>query len=85
MSQTQYSTKILSMSPRGAIHGELYEGDLLVATFKKPASGWYWGLKMHFGSEAAKTRFDSFTDCLSRGETLEALTEIPTKEQQHHD
>lgn len=72
--QRTYSTKVITRSPRGAIKGELYEGDLLVATFNKPASGWYWGVTIKFGSAAAKSRFDSFCNCLSMGETLEALT-----------
>lgn len=69
-----YRTEVLKQSPRGAVDGELYEGDVLVATFHKPASGWYYGVKMRFGSDAAAQRFDSFCDSLSRGETLEALT-----------
>ncbi len=73
--QHPYSTKVITRSPRGAIKGELYEGDLLVATFSKPASGWYWGVTIKFGSTAAKSRFDAFCDSLSMGETLEAITE----------
>lgn len=73
--QTQYTTKVLTRSPRGAIKGELYEGDVLVATFTKPAGGWYHGTKVRFLSSAAASRFDSFCDSLSRSETLEAITD----------
>lgn len=72
--QTRYTTIVLSRSPRGAVKGALYEGDVRVATFSKPALGWYF-TTTKFGSDAAKYRFSSFCDSLSIGETLEALTD----------
>lgn len=72
--QTTYTTKVISRSPRGAIKGELYEGDVMIATFTKPATGWYYGVNIRFGSSTARSRFDDFCDSLTFGETLEALT-----------
>ncbi len=74
----KYKTKVTKRSAGGkVIKGELYENDILIATFAKPANaGWnYWEMTIRFGSERAKTRFESFCDSLSTSETLEALTE----------
>lgn len=76
--QTQYSIKITARSAKGRpVKGELYEGDICIATFSKPANtGWnYWQVKVRFLSERSQTRFESFCDSLSVSETLEALSQ----------
>lgn len=61
-----------SIGARGRIVGELFEGDVLVASFSRAAaSGWRFDIRWR--SERAALRFDDFCDCLGRSETLEAL------------
>ena len=74
---TTYTVKMLHVG-KGiwpAMRGELYENDLMVATFKRGAcvAGLVPEIETKFGSRAAMIRFDDFADSSSIAETVEAL------------
>ena len=52
--------------------GVLLEGDVQVATYNFNRQSWPQ-LTMRFGSSQAQSRFDAFTDSLTRAETIEAI------------
>lgn len=76
MNTREYTTSV-TVSPRKAVRGDLLEDGIVIAKFSKPANGgWnYEEVRIKFLSERAAARFDAFCDCLSRAETLEALTD----------
>ena len=55
--------------------GELYEKDVLIGTFSRgPVRDHFVPpIEYKFRSEAARNRFDDFSDCLTIEETIEAL------------
>ncbi len=74
--QTVYATQNVTISPRKAIRGELVEHGVVVAHFKRGAiqNRFVPPFETKFLSSHAKARFEDFCDCLSIGETVEALT-----------
>jgi len=58
-----------------AMRGEIYEGDIRIGTFKRGPTVDHFvpPIEHKFFSEAAKSRFSGFADCLSIEETIEAI------------
>lgn len=77
MTQHHFSAKVTSRSPRGAIKGEILERGIIIGTFKRnaPTGGYIAPIESKFNTERCKARFDDFADCLSIGETIEAIME----------
>lgn len=67
-----YSVQNVVKGAKGKVTGELLEGDVVVATYKFNRQCWPQ-LVIKFGSSAAQSRFDGFSDCLTRAETIEAI------------
>jgi hypothetical protein len=79
--QHPYSARITYKAKRGpwpAIAGELYEKDVLIAKFWRNGvrDGYVPPIEYRFLSEASKSRFDDFADCLSISESIEALIPV---------
>lgn len=72
-----YSVVLTYKAKKGtwpAMRGQIFEGDVLVGTFNRPAlKDFIPEIGYKFYSEAAKHRFDDFANCLSIPETIEAL------------
>lgn len=76
--QHRYSVKLTYRARRGlfpAMRGEIYEGDVRIGQFSRAATvdGYVPPFQYRFFSERSQARFDDFADCLSIGETIEAL------------
>ncbi len=55
--------------------GDLYERDVIIARVSRGAvrDRFVPPIEYHFYSDASRNRFDNFADCLSIGESIEAL------------
>lgn len=76
--QHPFSAKVLYKAKKGlfpVVRGELYEGDVLIGTFKRGATrnGYVPPIEYKFRTDGARNRFDDFADCLTIEETIEAL------------
>ena len=71
-----YTLINVTKSPRGAIKAQLAENGSVIAEVRRPAPGRlilpYEVTK--FYSDRARCRFDDFCNCLSMGETIEAIS-----------
>jgi hypothetical protein len=72
-----YSVKITYKAKKGtwpAFRGEIYERDILIGKCSRaPLNGWVPPIEFKFFSSQAQARFDDFADCLSIGESIEAI------------
>jgi hypothetical protein len=73
-----YTAKLTYKAKKGnwpSLRGELYEGDVLIGSFKRAPveDGFIPPIEYKFRSEASRHRFDDFADSLSIEETIEAL------------
>lgn len=76
--QHPYSAKLTYKAKKGdfpAMRGEIYERDIVIARFSRAPveDGYIPPIETKFLSERAKDRFETFSDCLSIEETVEAL------------
>lgn len=79
-----YSAKLLHKGKDKlwpCLKGEIYEKDVLIGTFTRGAVQDHYvpPIVTKFRTDAAKARFEDFSDCLSIAETVEALIahEVP--------
>jgi len=71
-----FSVKVTKQNKsRGNVEGKIFEGDVLIATFKRKANegNWIQELESKFLSEAARRRFDNYADSISVNELIECL------------
>lgn len=76
-----YSVKLTYRAKKGkwpAMRGEIYERDVLIGKFSRGAvvDGFIPPIEHKFFSEASRSRFDDFANCLSIEETITALVPL---------
>lgn len=76
--QHPYSAKLTYKAKRGlfpAMRGEIYEKDVMIGKFERGPTVDHFvpPITYKFFTDRAKARFDTFADCLSIEETIDAL------------
>lgn len=73
--QHPYKAVITMSGTRGKASGEIFEGEIQIGTFNRPAKQGHYiaPITYKFFSTASRARFEDFADCLTIEETIEAL------------
>lgn len=73
---TKYALSNIVRSPRGGIKATLTENGSIIAYVRKPTPDhWVYPFEVtKWCTDRARTRFDTYCECLSMAEVLEILT-----------
>lgn len=74
----KYTVDKVKKTSRGSVNCILLENGIIIAKVNRPANidGYIQDYNFKFFSDASKERFETFCNCLSKEETIEALIGI---------